>query len=106
MVLNPPVERLDFALKEMVALEKRLQRTAANLHSGVSAHTAARDLLGRLEEIACAHLDALFERIQIAPYDDPKAHAEVNGSAANQSQFGELHPVSKALGAAYAIVQE
>ena len=72
MVLNPPVERLDLALKEMVALERRLQWTVANLHSGVSAHQAAQDLMGRLEEIASTHLDALFERIQIVPNDDPK----------------------------------
>ncbi len=106
MVLNPPVERLDFALMEMVALEERLQRTVASLRSGVSAHTAARGFLDRLEEITCTHLDALFERIQIVPHDGPKAHAEVNGSAAKQSPFGELHPVSKALGVAFAMVQE
>ncbi len=106
MLVNPPVERLHFALTEMVALEKRIQRTIANLHVGVSAHSPARELLARLEEMACTHLDALCGRIQITPDDDPRAHTGVNGSSANQSQFGELHPVSHALGVAYTIVQE
>ena len=106
MVLNPPVERLYLALAAMVVLEKRIQRTIANLQGGVSAHPAARDLLARLEEMACTHLGALCERIQIPPDDGLKAHAGVNGLSANQSQFGELHPVSNALGVAYTIVQE
>ena len=41
MVLNPPIEQLYSALTEMVVLEKRIQRTAANLHGGISAHPAA-----------------------------------------------------------------
>jgi DNA-binding CsgD family transcriptional regulator len=89
-----------------MALERRIQRTIALLHGGVSAHPAARDLLAGLEEMACTHLDALCERMQITPNDDPKARSAVNGLSANQSQFGELHPVSNALGVAYTIVQE
>ena len=106
MVLAPPVEQLYCALTEMVALEKRIQRTIADLHDDVSGHPAARDVLARLEEMAYTHLDALCARLQITPDDDLKAQAGVNGLSADQSRFGELHPVSKALGGAYAIVQE
>jgi len=106
MVLNPPIERLHLALTALVALERRIQRTIASLHGGVSAHPAARDLLARAEEMACVHLDALCERIQITPDDNPTARAGFNGLSANQSQFGEMHPVSTALGVVYTIVQE
>ncbi|MAF54264.1 MAG: hypothetical protein CL694_14790 [Chloroflexi bacterium] len=106
MILNPPIERLYFALTEMVALEKRIQRTVAGLRGDVSDHPAARELLARLEEMAGAHLDTLCKRLQIAPDDDPKARAGVDGSPAHSIRFGELHPVSSALGAAYSIVQE
>ena len=106
MVLNPPVQRLYFALTEMVALERRIQRTIADLHGGVSSHPAALDLLARLEAMARTHRDALCERMQVTPDDDPRAHAGVNGLSASQSQFGELHPVSTALGVAYTLVQE
>ena len=106
MVPNPPIERLYVALTEMLTLEKRIRRTIVNLHGVVSSNPAARDLLARLEEMACTHLDALCERMQITPDDDPDAHAGVNGLSANQSPFGALHPVSKALGIAYTSVQE
>ena len=53
MVLNPPVERLYFALMAMVELEKRIQRTVANLRGSASGHPAARDLLARIEEMTC-----------------------------------------------------
>ena len=85
MVLNPPIERLYFTLTEMVVLEKRTQRTIANLHGGVSAHPAAQDLLAGLEEMACTDLDALCERMQTTADDDPKVYAGVNGSSANRS---------------------
>ena len=106
MLLNPPVERLHFALTTLVVLERRIQRTIANLRGGVSSHPAARALLGRLEEMASTHLDALCERMQTTPDDDPRAPAGVDSLSASQSQFGELHPVSNALGVAYTIVQE
>ncbi len=106
MLLNPPVERLHFALTTLAALERRIQRTIANLHGGASSHPAARDLLAGLEEMSRTHLDALYERMQTTPDDDPRAPAGVDGLSASQSQFGELHPVSNALGVAYTIVQE
>ena len=106
MVLDPPIERLQLALTALVALGRRIQRTIANLHAGVTAHSDAGDLLARIEDMAGAHLDALFERMQIPPHDDPKAGVGLEGWSGNQNQFGELHPVSNALGVAYALLQE
>ena len=60
---NPPIERLHFALTELVVLERRIRRIANDLHGNVSSHPAAQELLGRLEEMACTHLDALRERM-------------------------------------------
>ena len=106
MILNPPIERLHLALTALVELEKRIQQTIANLHGVVSAHPEARDLLARLEEMACTHLDALYQRMRITPNDDSNSRAGVNGLSPNQTQFAELHPVSNALGVVYTIVQE
>ena len=106
MVLNPPNERLYIALTELMVVERRIQRTANDLHGRVSSHPATQELLGRLEDMSSTHLQALYERTQITPDEDEKAHAGVNGLSANQSQFGELHPLSKALGVVYTIVQE
>ena len=105
MILNPPIERLHLALTALVELERRIQRTTADLHGVISSHPDARDLMVRLEEMAGTHLEALRERMQVAP-DDPNVRTGVNGSSPNQSRFGELHPVSIALGVAYTIVQE
>ena len=105
MILNPPIERLHLALTALVDLERRIQWTTADLHGVISAHPEARDLLVRLEELAGAHLEALCERMQVTP-DNPNIRSGVNGLSPNQSQFGELHPVSIALGVAYTIVQE
>lgn len=106
MKLNPPIERLHLALTALVELERRIQGTTADLHSVISAHPEARDLLVRLEEMACTHLEALCDRMQVTPDDDPNARSGVNGLSPSQSQFSELHPVSNALGIAYTIVQE
>jgi len=106
MVLNPPIERLHLALTTLVALERRIQLTIADLDAVASAHPEARDLLAGLEEMARTHLVALYERLQTTPDDEPNARAGVNGLSPSLSQFGELHPVSNALGAAYTIVQE
>ena len=105
MILDPPIERLHLALAALVELERRIQRTTADLHGVISSHPDARDLMVRLEEMARTHLGALRERMQVAP-DDPNIRTGVNGSTPNQSRFGELHPVSIALGVAYTIVQE
>jgi len=91
----------------MVALERRTQRTIADLHDVVSAHPEARDLLARLEKTVCTHLDALWERMQITPEHDSRTPADgALGSAANRNQFEELHPVSNMLGVVYTMVQE
>ena len=103
---NPPIERLHFALTELVVLERRIRRIANDLHGNVSSHPAAQELLGRLEEMACTHLDALRERMQTTLDLDPDAHPGFYGTSAKQSQFAELHPVSSALGVAYTVVQE
>ena len=105
MVLNSPIERLYLALNNLSALERRIQRTIANLLDGVSAHPAARDLLARLDKMAGTHLEALYDRMQIIP-DDPKADDGVDGLLVNQSEFVEMHPVSHALGVAYTILQK
>ena len=105
-MLNPPIERLNLALSTLLALEMRIRRTIANLQGSVSVHPAARDLLAGVEEITNTHFDALCERMQITPDYDPEAHPGDNGSLANQSQYGELHPVSNALGVVYTILQE
>ena len=106
MVLDPPIERLHSALTGLVALERRIQRTAANLDDKVSGHTMARDLVAGLEEMACNHLDALYERLQVTPDQGPNEAAGVSEPPANPSQFGELHPVSNALGVVFTILQE
>ena len=106
MILNPPIERLHLALTALVKLEKRVQRTTVNFHGVISAHPAAQDILARLEEMACTHLDALCERMGITRDDDTNGCAVVNRLSPNQSQFGEMHPVSNALGVVYTIVQE
>ena len=41
----------------------------------------------------------------MTPDNDPEARAGLNGWSANQSQLGELHPVSNALGVVYTILQ-
>ena len=106
-MLNPPIERLYSALTAMVSLERRTQRTIADLHAVVSAHPEARDLLARLEKTVCTHLDALWERMQITPEHDSRTPADgALGSAANRNQFEELHPVSSVLGIVYTMVQE
>ncbi|MCI0795096.1 MAG: hypothetical protein J4O03_16655, partial [Chloroflexi bacterium] len=74
MALNPPIERLRLALTALMALEGRIQQTVANLDGGVSAYPAAKDILARLGEMTCTHLDALSERLQITPDDGPKVH--------------------------------
>ena len=107
MVLDPPIERLYFALTELVALEKRIQRTIANLHGSVSAHPAARDLFANIEEMAFTHLGELAERLQTQA-DDECIQANTRGltDSADIGEFSKLHPVSKALGVAYTMVQE
>ena len=106
MALNPPIERLHLALTALVALERRIQRTVANLDGGVSAYPAAKDILARLGEMTCTHLDALSERLQGTADDGPKVRVGGNGSPVNQSLIGEMHTVSNALGVVYTIVQE
>ena len=106
MVLNPPIERLHLALTALVELERRVQQTTANLSGVISVYLAAQDLLARLVEMAGTHLDALCERLRITPDNDPNSRAVVNGLSPIQSQFGELHPVSNALGVIYTILQE
>ena len=105
-MFNPPIERLRFALTQLMAVERRIQRTANDLYGYVSSHPAAEDLLGRIVEMACEHLDKLRERMQTTPNIDPDAGTGVNGASTMHSQFAELHPVSNALGVAYAAVQE
>ena len=107
MVLNPPIERLYFALSEMVALEKRLQRTVADFRGDASGHPAARDLLAGIEEMACTHLGVLCERLQ-TPANDEGTQASTRGlgNSTEIGEFAKLHPVSNALGVAYTIVQE
>ncbi len=105
MVLNPPIERLHLALAALLVLERRIQRTVANLHGVASAHPESRDLLARLEEMACTHLEALYERMQISSDYDSETLPGLNHLSANQIQFGELHPVSNALGVVYTMVQ-
>ena len=106
MVLDPPIERLHSALTGLVALERRIQRTAANLDEKVSAHSMARDLVAGLEEMACNHLDALYERLQVTPDQGPNEAAGVSEPPANPNKFAELHPISNALGAVYTVVRE
>ena len=106
MVLDPPIERLHSALTGLVALERRIQRTAANLDEKVSAHSMARDLVAGLKEMACNHLDALYERLQVTPDQGPNEAAGVSEPPANPNKFAELHPISNALGAVYTVVRE
>ena len=106
MALNPPIERLHLALTALMALEGRIQQTVANLDGGVSAYPAAKDILARLGEMTCTHPDALSERLRITPDDGPKVRVGGNGSLPSQSQIGEMHTVSNALGVVYTIVQE
>lgn len=106
MALNPPIERLRLALTALMALEGRIQQTVANLDGGVSAYPAAKDILARLGEMTCTHLDALSERLQSTADDGPKVRVGGNGSPVNQSLIGEMHTVSNALGVVYTIVQE
>jgi DNA-binding CsgD family transcriptional regulator len=106
MVLDPPIERLHSALTGLVALERLIQRTAANLDEKVSAHSMARDLVAGLEEMACNHLDALYERLQVTPDQGPNEAAGVSEPPANPNKFAELHPISNALGAVYTVVRE
>ena len=107
MVLNPPVERLYFALTAMVALEKRIQRTVADLRKVASGHPSAADLLAVIEEMACTHLGALHERLQTLADDEGiQASTRGLGDSVEIGEFAKLHPVSNALGVAYTIVQE
>ena len=100
MVLNPPVERLYFALTAMVALEKRIQRTVADLRKVASGHPSAADLLAVIEEMACTHLGALHERLQTLADDEGiQASTRGLGDSVEIGEFGKLHP-------AYTIVQE
>ncbi len=107
MVLDPPIERLYFALTAMVVLEKRIQRTVAALRGDASGHPTARDLLAGIEEMARTHLGVLCERLQ-TPADDECIQASTSGAgdSADIGEFAKLHPVSNALGVAYTIVQE
>ena len=107
MVLNPPIERLYFALTEMVVLEKRIQRTVADLREVASGHPAVRDLLAGIEEMACTHLGVLCERLQ-TPEDGDGTQASTGsvGDSAEIGEFAKLHPVLNALRVAYTILQE
>ena len=107
MVLDPPVERLYFALTGMVVLEKRIKRTVADLRGDALVHPAARDLLAGIDDMASTHLRVLCERLQ-APANDEGTQARARGpnDLAEIGEFAKLHPVSSALGVAYAIVQE
>ena len=107
MVLDPPVERLYFALTGMVVLEKRIKRTVADLRGDASVHPASRDLLAGIEDMASTHLGVLCERLQ-TPADDEGTHASTRGprDPAEIDGFAKLHAVSSALGVAYSIVQE
>ena len=107
MVLGPPIERLYFALTELVALEKRIQRTIANLHGSVSTHPVAQDLFVSIDEMAFTHLGELSERLQTRADDEGiQANTRRLTDSADIGEFAKLHPVSKALGVAYTMVQE
>ena len=107
MVLDPPIERLYFALTEMVVLEKRIQRTVAGFRGDASGHPAARDLLAGIEEMAYTHLGALCERLQTLGDEEGIPATTIGlGDSAEIGEFAQLHPVSKALGVAYTIVQQ
>lgn len=102
-MLNPPIPRLMAALISLAGLERRIQRAVADLHDGVSAHPEAQNILARLDVMACKHLDALCQRMQVAPPGHPDS---VNDSAPDHNEFAEQHPASHALGVMYTLVQE
>ena len=107
MVLNPPIERLYSALMEMVVVEKRIQQTVADLREDASGHPAARELLIGIEEMSYTHLGVLYERLQTLTDDEGiQASTRGLGDSIEIGEFARLHPVSKALGAAYTIVQQ
>jgi DNA-binding CsgD family transcriptional regulator len=89
-----------------MVLERRIQRTAKDIYVCASSHPAAEDVLRRLEETTCEHLDKLRERMQTTPNIETDAGTGGDGASTMHSQFAELHPVSSALGVAYAVVQE
>ena len=105
MVLDPPIERLYFALMEMVVLEKRTQWTVGGFLKDAYGHPAARELFASIEEMAHTHLGALYERLQTLTDDeDIPATATGLGDSTEIGEFAKLHPVSKALGVTYTIV--
>ncbi len=105
-MLNPPTERLQVALAELLALESEIRRRVSTLRERTTTCAPAHDLLADIEDMACIHMEALRERLQGAPADPAEAGGNLTLGALTAGGLREQHPASAALRDAYAIVQE
>jgi hypothetical protein len=62
-MLPPPPERLRAALTDLLAVEGAIGRSVAQLRERASGCGPVLELLSEIEALACAHSEALWERL-------------------------------------------